>query len=423
MGRSFDVIVVGAGPAGSSAAYTTAKAGLSTLLLERRWEIGVPVRCAEAISRVKLPEFVSPDPRWVAKVVHGARIVAPDGGHIDVVRHKDHEEGLVLERQIFDRHLAELAAQAGSEVRVKSRVVAVVREGNAITGVRVRSFGADEVIRSKIVIAADGVESQVGRWAGLETGPGLANVSVCVQYLLSGVRLERSDHLHLYIGSDVAPGGYAWAFPKGGDTWNVGLGIRPAFGGAKDQTAKQYLDVFVNKKFPGATPISLIMGAVPVGGRILKLSSDGIMVAGDAGHQVNPLTGSGITNAMKCAVLAAETAVDAFSRGDFSETFLSTYDTRYRKELGRKFAALARVRDAMARLDDEGLNRVVRKADRGGPSSWFEFVRSAIGTDPSVLAALAKLVMYGYFEGRAAEAPSAGHDQLNPPRRAGSRRN
>ena len=109
MRYKYDVVVVGAGPAGSTAAYITAKAGLSTLLTEKRQEIGSPVRCAETISRVRLPKFITPDPKWIANVVHGARIVAPDGNSVDLFYHSNHKEGLVLERKIFDRRLAETA--------------------------------------------------------------------------------------------------------------------------------------------------------------------------------------------------------------------------------------------------------------------------------------------------------------------------
>ncbi|MFH1117207.1 MAG: NAD(P)/FAD-dependent oxidoreductase [Pseudomonadota bacterium] len=412
MGRAYDVVVVGAGPAGSTAAYITAKAGLSTLLTEKRQEIGSPVRCAETISRVKLPEFVKPESQWISNVVHAARIVAPDGNAVDVVRHKNHEEGFVLNRKVFDRRLAELAALAGAHVRVKTRVVGLHMDGDKVTGVRIRSGGSDEEVQARIVIGADGVESQVGRWAGLPSGPGLSDISVCVQYVMTGVEIEDEDHLHIYLGSEISPGGYAWAFPKGSKAWNIGLGIRPLVSGAQGRTAKYYLDTFVARKFPGAVPVSLVMGAVPIDGRLFRISGNGVMLVGDAAHQVNPLTGSGITNGMRCAVMAGETAVAACSRGDVSEKELSQYDRRYRKDLGRKFKALARVRDAMSLLTDEDLNRIVSRAGRGDARSWFEFLKTAVGKDPMVIGALMKLAALGYFESRTDDAgPGDGDDE------------
>jgi digeranylgeranylglycerophospholipid reductase len=400
MGDTYDVVVVGAGPAGSTAAYITAKAGLSTLLLEKRQEIGSPVRCAETISRVKLPEFVTPDAKWISNVVHGARIIAPDGTPVEVVRHKNHKEGYVLERKIFDRRLAELAASAGAHVRVKTRVTGLCKEGDRVTGVRIRSGEGEEDVRARIVIGADGVESQVGRWAGLPSGPGLSDISVCVQYVMTGVEIEEEDRLRIYLGREISPGGYAWAFPKGRRLWNIGLGIRPRSSNVEGHTAKHFLDTFVAEMFPSAVPVSLVMGAVPIGGRVFQVSGNGVMLVGDAAHQVNPLTGAGITNAMKCAIMAGETAVEACSGGDVSQDGLSRYDRRYRRELGRKFKALARVRDAMSLLTDDDLNRIVSRAGVGEARSWFEFLRTAIGKDPLVIGALMKLAALGYFESR-----------------------
>ncbi len=411
MGHKYDVVVVGAGPAGSTAAYITAKAGLSTLLIERRQEIGAPVRCAETISRVKLPEFVSPDPHWISNVVHGARIIAPDGTSVDVIRHKNHKEGFVLERKIFDRSLAELAASAGAQVRVKTRVIGLCKKEDRVTGVRITSGASEENVQARIVIGADGVESQVGRWAGLSSGLGLADISVCVQYVMTGVEIEEQDHLRIYLGREISPGGYAWAFPKGKKSWNIGLGIRPLSKPVGRHTAKQYLDTFVAKMFPSAVPVSLIMGAVPIDGRLFQLSGNGVMLVGDAAHQVNPLTGAGITNAMKCAIMAGETAVEACFNGDVSQGELSRYDQRYRRDLGKKFKALARVRDAMSLLTDHDLNKIVTRAGRGGARSWFEFLKIAIGKDPMVVGALMKLAALGYFEAHLEGAGSGDPDE------------
>lgn len=400
MPDTYDVVVVGAGPAGSCAAYIAARAGLSTLLLERRQEIGAPVRCAEAVSRVRLPDFVAPDPRWIAKVVHGIRVIAPDGGHLDIVRHSNHKQGFVLERKLFDRYLAELAAGVGAEVRVKCRVTAVNREKDSVCGVRVKAGGREETIATKVVIAADGIESQIGRWAGLDTGPRLADLAVCVQYVLCGVHMEDPDYLRIYFGNEIAPGGYAWAFPKGGHTWNVGLGIRPGLRDTHGQTAQHYLDRFVMRLFPGTSAVSMAMGSVPTGARKTKLSGGGIMIVGDAAHLVNPLTGAGITNAMRSGVLAAETAVEAYSRGDLSANSLTAYDRKCHKVFWKKFSALARIRDAVASLSDLGLSSAIGTAKRNGAISMLEFLRVAVGTDPRVLTALGNLLIYGYFGNR-----------------------
>jgi len=109
--KKYDVIIAGAGPAGSIAARETARAGLSTLLIEKRPEPGAPVRCAEGLGRATLETFVTPEPAWISRVINGARLVAPDGGYVDMTSDGD---GYILERKIFDRRLVELAAEAGA---------------------------------------------------------------------------------------------------------------------------------------------------------------------------------------------------------------------------------------------------------------------------------------------------------------------
>jgi digeranylgeranylglycerophospholipid reductase len=394
MAASYDVVIIGAGPAGSTAARGTASAGLSTLLLEKRQEIGAPVRCAEAVGYSSLSRFVEPDPKWIARVIDGVRLVAPDGGFVDIVSPGN---GFVLERKIFDRHLAELAAAAGAEVRVKSRATGLVFCDGRVSGVCVRSGRAEETIEARLVIAADGVESQVGRWAGLETGCTLSGIDICAQYLLSGVKLERPEYCYFYFGRDIAPGGYAWAFPKGEDTANVGLGIRPNPRRPVGETAKYFLDRFVSKVFPEAVPVSFVIGAVPTDGKHMRLSGPGIMVAGDAAHQTDPLTGGGIANAMIAGKLAAEAALKAFQKGDFSRASLSAYDRKWHKKLGKRVKHLVRLRDEIVLFQDETYNKLVNMMGRGGRSSLIEIFRAAFANKPSLLIDIGKLLFYGWF--------------------------
>ncbi|MGB9212783.1 MAG: NAD(P)/FAD-dependent oxidoreductase, partial [Halobacteriota archaeon] len=114
MKSEYDIIVVGAGPAGAFAAATAAPE-CDVLLMEKRQEIGDPVRCAEGISKVGLSKFLRPQKRWIANKVASARIFAPDGTRLDVSEElAGPEVGYVLERKIFDRDLAKRAARAGA---------------------------------------------------------------------------------------------------------------------------------------------------------------------------------------------------------------------------------------------------------------------------------------------------------------------
>ncbi len=352
--RQYDVVVVGAGPGGSVAAQVSAQAGLSVLLLEKRQEIGAPVRCAEGVGHEQLTTFIEPDRRWIASEVRRAEITTLANSASNTLR-LDGGLGYVLERRIFDRVLAEEAAQAGAEVRVKTAVSGLLIENGRVCGVKIRHgdfiTGAGELeIAARIVIAADGVEAQMGRWAGLPLQLPLADTMVCAQYLLAGIDIDPSCNSYA-VGYQLAPGGYAWVFPKGDGKANVGLGVqanlwesaapRSAPGG-KDTvgqgTVLGYLTRFIESQpfLEKGYPVTLVAGDVPVATCPAQIVKDGLMVVGDAARQVDPLTGGGILNAMTAGKLAATVAVEAITTGDTSAGFLSRYPQQWERSIGHK---------------------------------------------------------------------------------------
>ncbi len=161
--QKYDVIVVGGGPAGSTAARYVALNGARVLLLEKDRDIGVPVRCGEAVSDEGLRIFMEPDPRWIKSTITRIRLVSPSGHEIEFDLKA---KGYILDRRIFDYDLAQYAAQEGATIVTKAYVSGLLFDGDYVKGVKGQYFGEDFEISSKIVIGADGVESRVGRWAG-----------------------------------------------------------------------------------------------------------------------------------------------------------------------------------------------------------------------------------------------------------------
>jgi digeranylgeranylglycerophospholipid reductase len=135
LGPRYDLIVVGAGPAGSTAAWQAAELGLSVLLLEKRQEIGSPVRCAEGVPHEALTGFLEPDPLWISARVDRAQIVARIDGRVAQRWTGGGDLGYVLERRIFDRALAERAARRGAQVWVKTAAIGLLTERGAVRGV------------------------------------------------------------------------------------------------------------------------------------------------------------------------------------------------------------------------------------------------------------------------------------------------
>jgi len=375
MKSKYDILVIGGGPAGALAAKTAAEAGNTVCLIEKRPAIGAPVRCAEGIGKDLLKEYVKPDPRWISADIERARIIAPNGTTISLEQDKaGNEVGYVLDRKIFDRELVWQAAEAGADVIVKTRATAPIMENGAVLGANVISIGTPREIRADVVIAADGVEAQFARRAGLDTTVPLREMMSCAQYLMTDIDIDAGS-TDFYLGNAIAPEGYLWIFPKGDRTANVGIGIsgRRSRDGSR---AKDYLDRFVAKNFPDGKMIEAIVGGVPVCRPLKCTVADGLMVVGDAARVVDPITGGGIGNALFTGRLAAQVASDCIAAGDCSKGALMAYDTGWRNsKMGAAIERNYKVKEYFVTLDDAKLNTL---ADSIASASLKEFSVRAI---------------------------------------------
>ncbi|WP_292469162.1 NAD(P)/FAD-dependent oxidoreductase [Methanolobus sp.] len=361
MKSEYDVVVIGAGPAGSIAAKTAAEKGLNVLMIEKRQEIGDPVRCAEGVSKIWLRKHIEPDYRWICADLKGSRIFAPDGTMIEMAEEiAGGEVGYVLERKLFDRALAYESAKAGAEVMVKTRATDLIIENGFVKGVKVMHLGEAYDIRAKIVIGADGVESKIGRWAGINTSLKPADLETCAQYLMSGTGVDQ-NYCHFYLGNEIAPAGYIWVFPKGRDIANVGIGILGSKSGEKH--AIDYLNDFVQKHYPDASILEIDVGGVPVSGSIKKTIVNGLMLVGDAARQSDPITGGGIINAMEAGKIAGEVAYNAITKGDVSTKALQEYEDRWRGSIGYEINNSLIVKETFTDFTDNEINSLAHSLE------------------------------------------------------------
>ncbi len=356
----YDVIVVGAGPGGSIAAKTCAEGGLDVLMIEKRQEIGDPVRCAEGVGTDALKKHIAPDKRWIAAEVKGSRIIAPDGTQILMSSDAAMKDvGYTLERKVFDRVLAQNAAMAGAEVRVKTRATGLLKNNGKISGIKAMYMGETKDIKADIVIGADGVESKVGRWAGIDTSLKPHDIETCAQFLISNI--DPGEYSEFYIGEKYSAGGYVWIFPKGGYTANVGIGILGSKSGKI--RALSLLQDFVETHLPEGKIVELVVGGVPVSGPIEKTIADGLILVGDAARQSDPLTGGGITNAMDAGMIAGEVCIKAKKKGDYSVKTLKEYEDRWRATIGKEISRSLQVKNLLIKLTDEQFNQLAHSLD------------------------------------------------------------
>ena len=349
----YDIIVVGCGPAGAYASKTLAEKGLSVYCIDKRQELGAPVRCGEGLSAETFKNLnIKPLNKFIAKDIYGFRVVAPNGAEVLL---KDKKlSGYLLERKIFDKHLGILAARAGARVEAKTRCTDLIIENGFVKGIKAERFGESFEVESKIVVAADGIDSKIARIAGIDTVNKLNDICAGVQYELAGIDIKDPDLLEFYFGNKVAPGGYLWVFPKGRDVANVGIGIR----GSERRPALRYLDEFIqnNESFKKGSIIEVNAGGVPVGGICKTFTSNGLMLVGDAAHQVNPIHGGGMGIAMESAKILSDVAYDAIEQNDFSDKFLSRYKREWDNKYGLVINRLLKLRMFLEKLTDEQLN-------------------------------------------------------------------
>jgi digeranylgeranylglycerophospholipid reductase len=358
MSNSYDVVVIGAGPAGCLAAAEAARAGVRTLLLEKHSEIGRPVCCAGGISVAGLERVVDPEDEWISARIDRATIVAPSGNPVTVIYPK---AGYILHRDRFDHGLSGRAAEAGAELMKPAPVVALkMGSDNSIVSVSVEHDGSIQEIAARIFIAADGVESRIASMAGIEATLGLNNIDSGCQYLLEGLAID-DDRIVVYLGNEISPGGYAWVFPRSRTSAQVGLAImpgRPGVGHARD-----YLDRFVSAHFPEGRCLEMMMGAVPVFQPGFPLLRGNLMITGDAARLIDSLSGAGIS----CALLSGSMAGRAAARWLLEKGSLSEYPREFMRIKKRELYAYRILRAVFVRSRDTDFEQVVRALQRQFP--------------------------------------------------------
>ena len=311
-----DVLIIGAGPAGSTAARFAAQKGVKVLLLDRRERVGLAVRCAEyvplPVSRyldIKAPGILAQPVRSMQTYIEERLIdemTAP---------------GLMIHRQRLDQHLADLAVQAGAGLNTGFQAY-TVNEGQVMAQGdkgRVR-------ISCQIIIGADGPSSQVSRWMGNRPGSCLIAAQIRVP-------LPRPlDHTRVYFRPYLF-GGYGWLFPKG-ETANLGVGIDPSL----KERLPEILNRFKEERSAEGLIENEILsrggGLVPVGG-LTRVWKEDMILAGDAAGTCHPITGAGVGNALISGEMAGQAAAEAVRRGNLQP--LQDYEEDLVGYLGAQF--------------------------------------------------------------------------------------
>ncbi len=325
-----DILVVGAGPAGSSAALAAAREGMRVLMVERKEKAGVPVRCAEYMPAPLLGKL-GLERHFIVQAVRGMRTFLPGGEVKEMVA-----PGFTIRRDLLDQKLARAAADAGVRTLFSTRILA----GNPDHPLLKMSDGSLARVEAKIIIGADGPHSTVGGWMNA------ANRSLIPAVQARVPLIKPLDFTEVYLKKDLY-GGYGWLFPKQ-DEANVGLGMKKRRGAdcsLNEQLGRFLLELADAGKI-AVQPLQYFAGWIPAGPVRTTVACNKMLV-GDAAGQTHPITGAGLPQAVICGRMAGKWA--ARSIREKNPDILKGYEREWKDLFGESLHRAGERRALMER--------------------------------------------------------------------------
>ncbi len=358
----WDVIVVGAGPAGSNTARLLASRGHRVLVVEEHEEVGRPVQCAGLVTpRVfdHLPFDAHSEGIW-QNDLRGGIVVSPDGTKVrfetDVV------QAIAMDRAGFDQAVAQAAQGAGAQIRTNTKAIAARAHADGIQ-VTLQTDGNRTTETCRLLVGADGIRGSVARWFGFP--PVKEQVSAYEVELADCHIPDGEDHMiPMFAGRGQAPGFFSWIIPVGGGRTRSGLAVAP---GLSEAAAKRYYERMFEDPhsapyLEGAGEVYRIIGGIPLGLR-KRIVANNVALIGDAAGMAKPTSGGGILMALIASEHLAETAHQCLVKGDLSQAALQPYQAAVRRTIAKELRKGEWIRRLYVRFRDNDLDRLARLLD------------------------------------------------------------
>jgi len=369
--REYDLIVVGAGPAGSSAAYAAAKNGIKVALLEKEENVAQTVRTSGVTWIDYAKEFGIPEDCY--NPIRTYNFCSPNNT-VSITDNKP--KAAVLDVRKTYRFLADMAKKNGAEIFVNTNVTNVITENGSIVGVKASSSNSEMIFHARMLIDASGFQSAVSKSLGLVKQ--WERFGVGAEYEAE-VENIKSDTWWLMVGQMYSPAGYAWIFPLGKNIVRIGVGVgKPE----SDVDPTQRLDELIEK---GAGPIKDLgkitkkefhYGLIPNEGLSRKTVYDNLILVGDTAGMANPLVLEGIRYAIKYGRVAGDVASKAIKSGDTSEKALQYYEETWKKEIESKIKSAHKVQARWLELSDSEWDKEIDIISNLTADEFLDFVRA-----------------------------------------------
>lgn len=379
----YDIVIVGGGPAGLSAAYTAAKSNARVILFEKDASIAHNIRTS-GVTWIEEMEKLGIS-RDYYNPIKNYSFISPSN---EVIIGGNDATACVLDVRSVYQHLAFLAAEAGSEIMVRSNVINVVmNSNNRISGLKIRTPKGDMMINCDLVIDASGFHSFIARKIGM--------VNEWKRYGL-GAEYEcycenvDSETLVFMVGREYSDAGYAWVFPLSKKRLRIGVGIgRPE----SNADPLEKLNSIIEKKLKPldkigkVQPIEFHSGIIPNEGIRKSTVSDGLILVGDSAGQANPLVLEGIRYAIEFGRLAGEVGAKSLAQNSNKESLLE-YEKIWKNKLESKINSALKVQSKWIRLDDKKWDKEIEILKDMSQEEFLDFIRAEFTASKMIKLAL-----------------------------------
>lgn len=392
---NYDIVIVGGGPAGLSAATYATRLGAKVAVLEKSKEIGCPIHTSggswiDELRKLNIPK------KFMHPINKGDFIF----GKTKITFEYKNSPACILDVRGLYQYLAEQASLSGAEIFVNAYAEGPIIENKFVKGVIAIINGNELKIASKLVIDASGFNSVIARKIGIISkfecfGNG-------AEYELVSSSWEQ-DRVAFIYGSRIAPAGYGWVFPCGNNRIRVGTGIiHPV----TDKNPTKLLNDFLSSNDDLAQqlkPFSRIeyhRGLIPNVGVVSKTVANGLIVVGDAAGQVSGITGEGIRFAINIGRIAGRIAAEAINKNNITEKHLTKYEQLWRKKYERIFKISYEINKRLRYYTDKDWEKKVKYLDQIDSDIFVEFLKSnfSINLILKILAKQPSILSNGVFQ-------------------------